>query len=207
MHRSWWIGVAASISTVVSGFPLTIKVPANEVECFYGEVQTIGAKVGFSFAVQAGGQFDIDLVIKGPDGQVIYNQPKESQGEFGFAATQVGEHQFCFSNDMSTFSDKVVEFDLNIDSEVRAQLPPSVGQGDTDALESSIDTMERRASELHRSIGHYRTRNKRNESTVKSTENRIFYFSVIEVILMVGMGILQVTIVQLFFAGARKQLV
>lgn len=205
MRASWWIG--ATSLAIASAFPLTVKVPANDIECFYGEVQSIGSKVGFSFAVQAGGQFDIDLTIKGPDGQVIYSQPKESQGEFGFAASQVGEYQFCFSNDMSTFSDKVVEFDLNIDSDVRAQLPATVGQGDTDALESSVETMERRTSELHRSMTYYRTRNKRNESTVKSTESRIFYFSILEVILMVGMGILQVTIVQLFFAGSRKQLV
>lgn len=206
MYKELWFAIVA-VSTVVSAYPLTIKVAANEVECFYGEVQNIGAKVGFSFAVQSGGQFDIDLVIKGPDGQVLYNQEKERQGEFGFAATQVGEHQFCFSNDMSTFSDKMVEFDLNIDSEVRAQLPPSVGQGETESLEKSIDTMEQRVSNLQRSIGNYRVRNKRNESTVKSTKNRIFYFSVAEVLLMVGMGILQVTIVQLFFAGSRKQLV
>lgn len=41
-------------------------------------------------------------------------------------------------------------------------------------------------------------------STVKSTENRIFNFSVAESALMVSMAGLQVFIVRFFFQGARK---
>lgn len=41
-------------------------------------------------------------------------------------------------------------------------------------------------------------------STVKSTEKRIFNFSVMESALMVSMAGLQVFIVRFFFQGARK---
>lgn len=41
-------------------------------------------------------------------------------------------------------------------------------------------------------------------STVKSTENRIFNFSVMESLLMISMAGLQVFIVRFFFQGARK---
>ena len=41
-------------------------------------------------------------------------------------------------------------------------------------------------------------------STVKSTESRIFNFSLIESALMVCMAGLQVFIVRFFFQGARK---
>lgn len=188
-------------------FPLTVIVAANDVECFYGEAYQPGVKIGFSYAVQSGGQFDIDFKVKAPNGEVLYDQPKESQGEYSFAARTAGEYQFCFSNDMSTFSDKVVEFDLSIDSEIKATLPPSVGSGDTDFVERAITSIEERTANMVRSLQYYKTRNNRNESTVKSTENRIFWFSIFEVLLMVGMGVLHVTIVQLFFTGSRKQLV
>jgi hypothetical protein len=98
----------------IEAFTLTVIVPANDEECFYGEVNNPGATVGFSYAVQSGGSFDIDFKIKAPNGDILYDQPKETQGEFAFAARQVGEYQFCFSNDMSTFSDKVVEFELSV---------------------------------------------------------------------------------------------
>ena len=41
-------------------------------------------------------------------------------------------------------------------------------------------------------------------STVKSTESRIFNFSVMESLLMISMAGLQVFIVRFFFQGARK---
>jgi hypothetical protein len=51
---------------------------------------------------------------------------------------------------------------------------------------------------------YFRTRENRNFSTVRSTENRIFNFSLVEVGMMVGMAALQVLVVRFFFQGARK---
>lgn len=51
---------------------------------------------------------------------------------------------------------------------------------------------------------YFRTRENRNFSTVKSTEQRIFNFSLVEVAMMVGMAALQVLVVRFFFQGARK---
>lgn len=193
--------------TQVAAFPLTVVVGANDVECFYGDVNEQGAKVGVSYSVQYGGQFDIDFHVKAPNGEVLFSQERQKDGEYSFTARIMGEYQFCFSNDMSTFSDKTVEFDLNIDSDFKAELPNAVGQGDTDNVEKSISLIEYRTNQIVRQLHYYKTRNSRNESTVKSTESRIKFFSVFEVVLMVGMGVLHVAIVQLFFKGSRKQLV
>lgn len=51
---------------------------------------------------------------------------------------------------------------------------------------------------------YFRTRENRNFSTVRSTEQRIFNFSLVEVFMMVGMAVLQVLVVRFFFQGARK---
>jgi len=51
---------------------------------------------------------------------------------------------------------------------------------------------------------YFRTRENRNFSTVKSTEQRIFNFSLVEVLMMAGMAALQVLVVRFFFQGARK---
>lgn len=199
--------LAGLAATAASAFPLIVKVPANGIECFYGQVHNPGTQIGFSYSVQAGGAFDVDMTIRAPDSAVIERQERSREGEFGFRATQTGEYEFCFSNDMSTFSDKTVEFDIQIDSDIKAVLPPTVGDRDTERLEQYIQSIDDQANDLIRSLQYYKTRNNRNQSTVKSTESRIFYFSVFEVLLMVGMGLLQVTVVQLFFTGARKQLV
>ena len=39
---------------------------------------------------------------------------KERQGDFVFTATEVGEYRFCFDNSLSTFSDKMVDFEITV---------------------------------------------------------------------------------------------
>lgn len=64
--------------------------------------------------------------------------------------------------------------------------------------------VSRDLSTINRNQKYFRTRENRNFSTVKSTEARIFNFSVVESGLMVAMAGLQVFIVRFFFQGARK---
>lgn len=59
-------------------------------------------------------------------------------------------------------------------------------------------------STISRNQKYFRTRENRNFATVKSTETRIFNFSLMESGLMVTMAGLQVFIVKFFFQGARK---
>jgi hypothetical protein len=39
---------------------------------------------------------------------------KERQGDFVFTATNAGEYRFCFDNTVSTFSDKMVDFEISV---------------------------------------------------------------------------------------------
>lgn len=90
--------------------------------------------------------------------------------------------------------------------EKRAQLPSKQGTSpeQTTALEESILKLSGQLSTISRSQKYFRTRENRNFSTVRSTERRIFNFSVIEGLMMVTMAGLQVFIVRFFFQGARK---
>lgn len=87
-----------------------------------------------------------------------------------------------------------------------ALLPSKQGTSpeQTSALEESIMKVSRDLSTINRNQKYFRTRENRNFSTVKSTESRIFNFSVVESGLMVCMAGLQVFIVRFFFQGARK---
>lgn len=39
---------------------------------------------------------------------------KEKQGDFVFTANDVGEYRFCFNNEMSTFAEKLVDFEITV---------------------------------------------------------------------------------------------
>lgn len=39
---------------------------------------------------------------------------KERQGDFVFTASDTGEYRFCFNNEMSTFAEKFVDFEIAV---------------------------------------------------------------------------------------------
>jgi hypothetical protein len=96
--------------------------------------------------------------------------------------------------------------DLQVENESKTALPQKKGTTpeQTSALEESIFKISGQLSTINRNQKYFRTRENRNFSTVRSTERRIFNFSVIESGMMVAMAGLQVFIVRFFFQGARK---
>lgn len=61
----------------------------------------------------------VDYEVAGPSNQpgrerIIMNGQKERQGDFVFTANEVGEYRFCFDNSVSTFSDKIVDFEITV---------------------------------------------------------------------------------------------
>jgi len=189
-----------------SATALTYKLNPNEIQCFYITNEKKASKVAFYFAVQSGGSFDVDYKVTGPNEKVILDGSKERQGDFVFTANDIGEYSFCFSNDMSTFAEKLVDFEIALENEARAELPSKQGTSPEhlSSLEESLFKLSGQLSTISRNQKYFRTRENRNFSTVRSTESRIFNFSVMESLMMVTMSCLQVFIVRFFFQGARK---
>ena len=64
--------------------------------------------------MQSGGSFDVDYIVEGPRGKIILDGQKERQGDFVFSANDIGEYSFCFDNEMSTFAEKYVDFEISV---------------------------------------------------------------------------------------------
>ena len=90
--------------------------------------------------VQSGGSFDIDFDVRDPNQKLILDGERERQGDYVFTANTVGEYAFCFENDMSTLTDKLVDFDIMVESEPRREAPAKPGQiaEHTSSLEESV---------------------------------------------------------------------
>lgn len=74
--------------------------------------------------VQSGGAFDIDYEVKSPVNKVVLSGTKERQGDFVFTAQSVGEYSFCFNNEMSTFAEKLVDFEIAVSLPIPLELRP-----------------------------------------------------------------------------------
>lgn len=166
--------------------------------------------------VQSGGSFDIDWTVTDPADTIVLEGERERQGDYIFTAHLIGEYSFCFSNDMSSFSEKLVDFDIMVESEPRPVAPakPTALTEQTSSLEESIYKLSGSLSSIQRTQKYFRTRENRNVSprargrgevrwkadpflttqvsTVRSTQWRIFAFSVSESLLMCGMSAFQV---------------
>jgi len=90
---------------------------------------------------------------------------------------------------------------IQVEDEIRAELPAKQGTSpeQTTQLEESIYKISGQLSTITSSQKYFRTRENRNFATVRSTEGRIFKFSLIQCIMVVAMGGLQVFVVRFFF--------
>ncbi|KAF2220547.1 emp24/gp25L/p24 family/GOLD-domain-containing protein [Elsinoe ampelina] len=207
------LALASSLFSIATATALTYNLPPYARECFFTQVNNKGAKVAFYFAVQSGGSFDVDYSVHGPvennphGDRVIFNGEKERQGDYVFTANVAGEYRFCFDNTISSFAEKLIDFEISVENEPRAAtIPTKQGAAPEQAsvLEESVMKISSLLSSVSRSQKYFRTRENRNFSTVRSTEKRIWNFSLMESGLMVGMAGLQVFVVRMFFTGGRK---
>ncbi|KAJ3501276.1 hypothetical protein NLJ89_g9410 [Agrocybe chaxingu] len=178
------------LSIAVKASALTTAIAPNERVCFYADVDKAGEKIGFYYAVQSGGSFDIDFDIKDPNQKVILDGERERQGDYVLTANTVGEYSFCFENDMSTLTDKLVDFDIMVESEPRREAPAKPGQiaEHTSALEESVFRLNGMLMNIKRMQKH-----------------RLFWYCVLESLGVICMAILQVYILQTFFTKTGRR--
>ena len=132
---------------------------------------------------------------------IIIDGERERQGDYIFTAYKIGEYAFCFSNELSSFSDKLVDFDIMVESEPRPVAPakPTSLTEQTSSLEESIYKLSGSLSSIQRTQKYFRTRDSRNRSTVSSTAWRISLFAIGESALMIGMSAFQVSFLGMMF--------
>ncbi|KAF8645379.1 hypothetical protein AX16_007881 [Volvariella volvacea WC 439] len=186
---------------------LTTAIAPNERLCFFADVDKAGEKIGFYFAVQSGGSFDINFDIKDPNEKIILDGQRERQGDYVLTANTVGEYSFCFENDMSTLTEKLIDFDIMVESEPRREAPAKPGQisDHTTPLEESIYRLQGMLANIKRMQHNSHTRERRGFSIVQSTQNKIFWYAIFEVLGIVGMAVFQVYVLQTFFTRTGRR--
>lgn len=202
------VATLAVLGAVAQASAITFQLGPNAKECFYAYNTKDNANIGYYFAVQSGGAFDVNYHIKAPDGRIIVSEEKQRQGDYVFNANQQGEYEFCFDNEMSTFAEKVIDFQVKDDDAHRAELPPAPkGNEALRGMQETVQSIENKLAGITNTLNYYKTRLNRNQSTVKSTESRILSFSAFDLVLMLAMALFQIAVVKFFFQGSRKQLV
>eukprot|EP00056_Hartaetosiga_gracilis_P014559 m.240835 g.240835 ORF g.240835 m.240835 type:complete len:206 (+) comp16165_c0_seq1:303-920(+) len=181
---------------------VAVEVDAHAEECFF-EMLTTGKKVGLMFQVAEGGFLDIDVKIVDPNSKIIYSGERESDGKYTFGAHMDGEYRFCFSNEMSTMTSKLVVFSINLGGDegfVKDDL-----EGKHDKLHDMVEELAESVMAVKREQDYMTIRERTHRMINDSTNSRVVWWSFFETLVLIVMTLGQVYYIHRFFEV--KQLV
>ena len=78
--------------------------------------------------------------MQDPNEKEVLDGQHERQGDYVLTANTIGEYSFCFTNEGSGLNEKLIDFDIMVESEPRREPSTKPGQvaDHTSALEESI---------------------------------------------------------------------
>ncbi|EPY37034.1 protein ERP2 [Strigomonas culicis] len=159
--------------------------------------------------VVAGGAQDIDVSIRGPDENLVWESTAESENRVFFKPHNQGIFTFCFSNRISTFTPKVVSFMIAIgaaEGKVSGKAADgSAGNGllKRDKLTRLIVRIGQGVDEVEELQDYLAIREKRHRSTVEVANTRVVVFAFLEVVIVVGMCAANIVFIRRMFKMKR----
>lgn len=182
--------------------PVALTLPSFTKECLYYDLTSNDDSIVISYQVLTGGNFEIDFEIVAPDGSSIATEKQKKYSDFLLKSFGLGQYSFCFSNSYGTALKKV-EVTLELEKEnLGANSAPE------DAISNhAIEEIERNLNKITKMMNYLRAREWRNMYTVKSTESRLVWLSMLTMGLTVGVSMIQAAVVQFLFKDRQKNYV
>jgi len=185
------------IPVQVHSVELTFELPDNARDCFHENIEK-GKQTTFEFQVVTGGQYDVDASIEAPNKQIIYKEIKKQYDTFTWVPDTTGVFTFCFSNEFSTFSHKLVYFDLQVGDESPL---PGISEHVTamTQMESSAQTIHENLNSIIDYQTHHRLRESQGRKRAEDLNERVMWWSGIETFAVLVVTVGQVMILKTFF--------
>eukprot|EP01108_Squamamoeba_japonica_P004109 TRINITY_DN32_c0_g1_i2.p2 TRINITY_DN32_c0_g1~~TRINITY_DN32_c0_g1_i2.p2 ORF type:complete len:216 (-),score=59.53 TRINITY_DN32_c0_g1_i2:36-683(-) len=201
--------VLVALVSLVQASELTFQIEPKKTLCLY---EDLSGQATASWEVVRGGLLDVNIAITGPNGESHFNELYfEGRGTPGyktFTAQTSGRHSFCFDNEMSRWTPKVVTFELKQDNkpapvETKADLPPGAEnlakQEHITPLQESISKISGALSRIESEQSYYRKREHRHRNTAEQTCERVQWWSIYETSAIVLISVLQVFVLRRWF--------
>lgn len=200
---------AAFSQSMDSDFTFTL--PPGRKECFFQTMKK-HASLEIEYQVLDGAGLDVDFYIASPSGEILYNDFRKSDGVHT-VETDDGDYMFCFDNTFSAVSEKIIFFELILDNMDTDEDPDDWKEyvHGTDMLdmklEDIMDTINNVKARLSKSV-HIQTVLKafeaRDRNLQESNFDRVNFWSVTNLVVMVIVSGVQVFLVRSLFEDKRK---
>ncbi|XP_022048369.1 transmembrane emp24 domain-containing protein 5 [Acanthochromis polyacanthus] len=200
--------LAAFSQSLDSDFTFTL--PPGRKECFYQTMKK-DASLEIEYQVLDGAGLDVDFYISSPSGQLLFSDYRKSDGVHTIE-TEDGDYMFCFDNTFSSVSEKLIFFELildNMDTEDPDDWKEYVHGSDMldMKMEDIMDTINNVKARLGKSVQIQtllRAFEARDRNLQESNFERVNFWSVINLIVMVLVSAVQVYLVRSLFEDKRK---
>ncbi|KAL7053879.1 hypothetical protein AAHC03_026697 [Spirometra sp. Aus1] len=178
---------------------LTFELPDKETFCFSEDLEK-AESYELMVQVLSGGSNDVDVVIKDPDQKVISEKSKITHENIKFSATKSGSFSFCFGNQFSSVSHKVVLFELRSqDSLLEEAGLPAPPPGPQTALQALTEQIHEHLSVAEDYQTELRAKKMSDRLFVIDLMDHITLWSAVVSLLIVLTVFAQVTILKGFF--------
>lgn len=181
---------------------MTFELPDNERMCFH-ELIDKGANCVLEFQVIEGGNYDVDMILTSPSGSVLYNEPKKQYDQYKWTTEEHGEFRFCFSNEFSTFTHKMVYFDFQVGDEDELQFGTGSPITAMTQMETAVISLRQNLKGTIDYQTHLRLREAQGRSFAEDLNERVIVWSMGQAIIIFLAGIGQIVVLRSFFTERK----
>ncbi|CAE6448425.1 unnamed protein product [Rhizoctonia solani] len=206
-----WSGLILLAASWLAGAHM-IEVPPGKKECFFEDLH-INDKMTVTYQVGGGGHLDIDFwaspglhasekrltyatQLSDPINIALNKRLKESEGTASLTAEKDGRYTYCFSNEMSTVTNKEVSF--NVHGVIYVQDDGTVAPIEREVRELAIGLQAVKDEQEYIVI-----RERVHRDTAESTNDRVKWWSIAQAVVLVAVCGFQVYYLQSFFEVKR----
>ncbi|XP_050756969.1 transmembrane emp24 domain-containing protein 5 [Gymnogyps californianus] len=203
-------GAAEFSPSLDSDFTFTL--PAGRKECFYQPMRK-DASLELEYQVLDGAGLDVDFHLLSPKGETLVFDERKSDGVHT-VETEDGDYMFCFDNTFSTISEKVIFFELILDN----MGEDGQDQEDWKKYVTGTDLLDMKLEDILESINSVKARlsksvqiqtllrafEARDRNIQESNFDRVNFWSVVNLGVMVVVSAVQVYMLKSLFEDKRK---
>jgi len=182
-------------------------------DCFYQQIDHLGDNIDITFHVLNGGQRDVTLDVLAPNKSLIVRKPRERGATLNIKAMQKGVYTFCFSNEFSSFTHKLVYMDISTESaryekalvakEEKKIIMEKERERDLmmTAVEFSLVSLGKNLKRSGKGLKKFRMQDWLSEFHARNLSYNVDAASVVVAALMVLTSLVQTFVLRRFFSG------
>ncbi|XP_003744871.1 transmembrane emp24 domain-containing protein eca [Galendromus occidentalis] len=213
--KSWLLTILGVYGLAAVSHGLYFHIAEGERKCFIEEVPEDTLVVGHyrcqlhdpntgGFMPSSPG-IGMHVEVRDPEEKIILSKVYSSEGRFSFTSPAPGEHSIClYSNSSKWFSGSQLRVHLDLQVGEHAVDYASIAQKERlSDLQVRVRQLLLQTEQIAKEQNYQRYREERFRQTSESTNSRVLYWAVAQLVLLVGMGVWQMKHLKGFFEAKK----